>query len=171
MAKVFLVTINDVLQGVFSDEDIANKFASHFVDSVVESEELVTTMPDLYGWQCEVNLKEGAPRTSKCELKPDPVLLQLEPSRVLALGKTPEDAEENAGRGVAFLQTCYGAKEPAERYNSEFEQHSKTAKETGIPGLSPVMQQALDTIYSVPKRHKKHKKDCADPVEAATEAK
>lgn len=109
MESVYIVStgagFSYVIQGIFTDGVLANKFADAFEDAVVDEERLYTEFPKLYRYECTMDLETGKLIEVKvCRPSVNPMLLTLDGKTLYAVGETKAEAQYNAESYYKKLQ-------------------------------------------------------------------
>jgi hypothetical protein len=109
MKTVYIVstTYNNkfVIQGMFEEKEIADKFAEVFEDATVEPEYLYTEFPKLYRYECTMDLKTGELiEIKECRPSVNPMLLTIDGKTLYAVGENKAEAQYNAESYYKKLQ-------------------------------------------------------------------
>jgi len=94
-----------VIQGIFKDKEVAEKFAEAFEDATINDESLYTEFPKLYRYECTMDLETGELIEVKgCKPSVSPMLLTLDGKTLYAVGETKAEAQYNAEAYLRKLQ-------------------------------------------------------------------
>lgn len=111
METVYIVStgrgMEYVIQGIFSDKEIAEKFAGEFNTATINNEVLYAEFPKVYRYECTLELKTGnLIEVKKCTPSVSPLLLTIDGKMLYAVGETKAEAQYNAEAFFKKLQTA-----------------------------------------------------------------
>ena len=94
-----------VIQGVFADKTLADKFSEEFEHPLVDKEYLYTTYPKVYRYACSIDIQTGKIlELNKCTPSVNPVFLTINHKTLYAVGQTKAEAQYNAETYFKKLQ-------------------------------------------------------------------